>query len=305
MGKKTNIEFVQEIHSLVGEEYTFLDEYINSLTKLQVRHNTCGNVYYKEPKSFLKGNRCRKCAHKLKSMKQTKTQEEFENEVKNLTEGNYTVEGAYVNSATKVKVKHHICGRESEVRPDSFIGGSRCISCAHESYSELYTKTTAKYNQEVKEITRNTYEVVGEYTGVNKKVNIQHLTCGTTYRVTPHQFNRGRRCPQCNLSKGEQIVGDVLTDLGVEYEQQKTFEDLGRLSYDFYIPNKRTLVEYQGVQHYEPVELFGGEEQLVVQKCNDKKKREYAHRGSYNLIEIPYVAITYEEIEKYLKVCVN
>ena len=38
---------------------------------------------------------------------------------------------------------------------------------------------------------------------------------------------------------------------------------LGRQSLDLYVPSLRTAIEYQGVQHYIPVEFFGGEEALA------------------------------------------
>ena len=32
------------------------------------------------------------------------------------------------------------------------------------------------------------------------------------------------------------------------------------LSYDFYIPNNNVVIEFQGKQHFEPIEYFGGKE---------------------------------------------
>ena len=42
--KKTDAEFRKEVYDLVGNEYTFLDDYQGSLTKTKVKHNTCGNI---------------------------------------------------------------------------------------------------------------------------------------------------------------------------------------------------------------------------------------------------------------------
>ena len=39
----------------------------------------------------------------------------------------------------------------------------------------------------------------------------------------------------------------------------------------FYLPSFNLLIEYNGIQHYEPVDFFGGEEQLIKQKEIDKK----------------------------------
>lgn len=59
--KRTHEEFVNELYSLVGNEYTILNKYINSKTKVLLRHEKCGNEYLVTPPSFLSGNRCPYC----------------------------------------------------------------------------------------------------------------------------------------------------------------------------------------------------------------------------------------------------
>ena len=49
---------------------------------------------------------------------------------------------------------------------------------------------------------------------------------------------------------------------------------LGRQSLDLYIPSLRTAIEYQGIQHYLPVEFFGGEEALTQRRDLDRVKKE-------------------------------
>ena len=60
------------------------------------------------------------------------------------------------------------------------------------------------------------------------------------------------------------------------------------LSYDFYLPDYNMLVECQGIQHEQPVNFFGGEEQFKVQQEHDRRKRQYAKDHSINLLEIAY-----------------
>lgn len=72
----------------------------------------------------------------------------------------------------------------------------------------------------------------------------------------------------------------------------------GKLSYDFYLPQYNVLVECQGIQHYEPIEYFGGEEQFKIQQEHDRRKREYAEKNGYKLLEIWYY--DYDKIEEIL-----
>ena len=63
---------------------------------------------------------------------------------------------------------------------------------------------------------------------------------------------------------------------------------LGRQSLDLYIPSLRTAVEYQGIQHYRPVEFFGGEEALLLRQELDRQKRKLCEENHVRLIEWLY-----------------
>lgn len=61
MRRKTDTQFKQEVFDLVGDEYTFLEPYVNKRTKIRVKHNKCGSIYKIAPGSFLMGKRCSHC----------------------------------------------------------------------------------------------------------------------------------------------------------------------------------------------------------------------------------------------------
>lgn len=63
---------------------------------------------------------------------------------------------------------------------------------------------------------------------------------------------------------------------------------LGRQSLDLYIPSLRTAIEYQGIQHFHPVEFFGGEEALLARQELDQQKRRLCGENKVRLIEWPY-----------------
>ena len=63
---------------------------------------------------------------------------------------------------------------------------------------------------------------------------------------------------------------------------------LGRQSLDLYIPSLKTAIEYQGIQHYHPVEFFGGEDALAQRKELDLLKKQLCDENDVRLIEWPY-----------------
>ena len=57
---------------------------------------------------------------------------------------------------------------------------------------------------------------------------------------------------------------------------------------DVYFPEQRVGVEFQGQQHFAPVELFGGEEAFAAQQERDKRKREACARNDCALLEVAH-----------------
>lgn len=108
----------------------------------------------------------------------------------------------------------------------------------------------------------------------------------------------------CGGSMGERAIETYLEANHLSYEREATFDDLrgqgSNLRFDFktHWMNKTVLIEFQGRQHYEPIEFFGGQPRFELQQKYDDLKRNYCKRNNYILIEIPYTDI--DNISRYL-----
>ena len=98
-------------------------------------------------------------------------------------------------------------------------------------------------------------------------------------------------------SRGEIKIEEILRDSGLVFEEEYSFPDLvsssGRpLRFDFAVfdddNNLMFLIEYQGIQHYQPKSKFGGYTGLRKQQFNDLQKKEYCKKHNIILLEIPY-----------------
>lgn len=73
---------------------------------------------------------------------------------------------------------------------------------------------------------------------------------------------------------------------------------LGHMSYDVFIVSKNTAIEYQGKQHFVPVEFFGGEEHYRKQIERDNRKMRLSKENGIKLIYINYNEVISENLIK-------
>lgn len=91
------------------------------------------------------------------------------------------------------------------------------------------------------------------------------------------------------MSKGEVKVAEWLDAHGIKYDVHKSFSDCistkgYRLNFDFYLSEFNVLIECNGIQHYQSIDFFGGEERLKTQQENDTLKRKYAHEHGFRYL---------------------
>lgn len=86
----------------------------------------------------------------------------------------------------------------------------------------------------------------------------------------------------------EQKLYAIVKDLYKDAIYQYNADWLGLQSIDIFIPSKRIAIEYQGVQHYEPITIFGGEQGLSDTRKRDESKRKKCAANNICLLEWKY-----------------
>lgn len=98
-------------------------------------------------------------------------------------------------------------------------------------------------------------------------------------------------------SRGEIKIHEILEEAEVNFVEEYSFPDLlgntnAPLRFDFAVFDDAGrldfLIEYQGIQHYEPKSKFGGLSGLRKQQLYDMRKREYCKEHNITLVCIPY-----------------
>lgn len=292
----TNEEFKDKIKNLTNNEFEVLGEYINSETKIKIKHNTCNKEFMVTPSNFIKKkNKCPYCNKNNK-----KNTDIFKFEVEKMYGDEYTVIGEYINNYTKIKMRHNICGNEYLVNPSNFSLGDKCPIC-NRNKQKL---TTDEFKKRVFKLVKKEYTVLGEYVNYNTKIKMRHNICGNEFEMSPSHFLNGERCTKCRTYKGEEKIRRFLEKNNLDFKEQFSFKDLyyksknHPLKFDFkleYEDGNLLLIEFDGRQHFEEWYYEGLSD---IQK-RDKLKNEYCKKHNYELLRISYK--DFNNIEKILE----
>ena len=89
------------------------------------------------------------------------------------------------------------------------------------------------------------------------------------------------------MSSYEDRVVHILRANKVKFEREKSFMDLkkGRYRFDFYLIEKKILIEVDGQYHWKPIR---GRKVLLKQQEHDRQKNSYCLAKKIPLYRIPY-----------------
>lgn len=130
-------------------------------------------------------------------------------------------------------------------------------------------------------------------------------SCGNYTYVPISTLKRGHTtsCGCKKRSKMEQQIVDWLNEMHANYVTEKSFPDCfnddnsQHLYFDFYFPEQNTVIEYDSIIHYEPIEFIGGIKRLEHIQLLDRLKDEYCKNKGIRMIRIPYFVSNEEIIE--------
>lgn len=280
--------FLLRIEDTFPNEYTVLGKFKNVGTKVLIQHKFCDYKWEVYPSNLFSGkSKCPNCSGKIHL-----TTEQFKKKV-SLIDETFEVIGEYINASTKVRIKHTICNYEWDIRPHHLT--STKVKCPRCQNRERYT--TEDFKTLLEKTTDREYTTTDKYINNRTLMNFQHVLCGKIFEESPINILYSyASCPECkdSLSRGERKIHDYLSDMKILFRQQQTLPDcvdVHALRFDFSIvdnDNIVALIEFDGGQHFEPIEWFGGDESFRKQQRRDNIKNIYCKENSIPLLRIPY-----------------
>ncbi len=183
----------------------------------------------------------------------------------------------YINNHTKMEWKCGV-GHKWKSCFKHIRNGSWCPICViDESKNTMQdiSKLAKKYNGKC---------LSDKYTNSYTKMKWR-CKKGHQWNTTYGNVLKGRWCPKCNISKSQEKLSNILEEfigeksITVRPKWLKNPETDYPLEIDIYFPKHKIAVEYNGKQHYQPVDFAGkgkewADEQLKQIKSRDKLKQK-------------------------------
>lgn len=203
----------------------------------------------------------------------------------------------YINVTSNLKLICK-CGKEFKATFTKFSSRNRrqCRSCGINIGASARTKTHEQFAEEVFKLVGDEYTVLGVYSSDSAKILMRHNACEYEYEATPSNILKDRRCPFCKSSKGEIKIAQWLKENNLNYKSEYSFSNLmsdfkNPLRFDFAVfddcKNIKTLIEYDGGQHFHWVKGWQLERDFIKAQYHDELKNNYCKNHNIKLLRIP------------------
>lgn len=299
-GNRTRLNtkgFIKKAKDVHGDKYDYSKvSYKDMNTKVCIICPIHGE-FWQTPDTHLRGSGCMDCGYDKLRISNAMNLKEFIAKATTLHQGIYDYSKVkYKNCMSSVCI---ICAKHGEFyqRPDVHLKGCGCPKCRSERLSIEKSYTLKNFIDKAKAIHGNKYgyEQV-DYKGCGTPVKIWCDKHGFFWQK-PRDHLQGCGCPHCAKSVGEDAISEWLEYNKIEYKSQHWIEPnqvlfgARRLRVDFYLPSIKTIIEFNGRQHYERVAAWQTEEEFQEQKDRDRRLREFCKQKGIMLTEIPYTEI--------------
>lgn len=310
--RKTVKEVVSDFQSVHGfvYDYSLIKDYKSNKEPLPILCKKHG-VFMQSANSHLRGCGCPKCADERTGERCRMTLQLFLEKANSVHNKKYGYEliddNTYKGYKYKVPITCPIHGTFYQT-PKEHVKGKGCPKCGKESMARKQrfdrNELVELFNKQFGGIYDYSLFKKEDYKHRNDKIKVICKKHGVFEVSVSNHLYRHSGCPRCKRSFGEEKISRYLTENHIEFVEQYRIgnEDLfcknSILIVDFYLPKHNTIIEFNGIQHYEENPFFNTRN-LSEQKERDDAVRIYCKNHGIKLIVIPYTDIN--KIDKILK----
>lgn len=278
----TQDEVIRRFHKVHDDKYDYsLVEYVNYDTKVKIICPIHG-IFEMTPSNHIRGQGCPKCKGIHLTTKEII--DEFHKIHRDKYDYSKTVYNKMHEKITVICPEHG----EFQITPSKHRIGQGCPKCGILKRAKNQSYDNESFIKLLQRVHNGKY--IYTKTALNGNLhNRITITCpihGDFEQIAQSHLN-GHGCQKCQTSHLEEEIKSFLNDNKIEFEQQKTFEWLkykNHLYLDFYLPKYNIAIECQGIQHFKPVDFFGGEECFIKTIERDDIKQRLCENNGIKII---------------------
>ena len=291
--RKTTEQFIAEAKLVHGDKYDYSNvSYINNSTPVKIYCLKHQYEFSQIPSDHLSGKGCPKCGNERIAESRRSNTAEFIEKAKKIHNNTYDYSKVDYHSDCEPVII--ICKKHGEFyqTPNNHLNGKGCKQCAIEYTKNIQTKTTEQFITEAKLIHGNYYDYSKtKYINANEKVEIICPKHGEFWQKANSHL-QGCGCPKCILKSQYKLYNKLVKSFpNIEIIFETTpysISWLDKQRFDIYFPKYNIAVEYNGIQHYIPVEHFGGILGFNETQKRNELKRKKCTENKCALFEVPY-----------------
>lgn len=296
--RKNNLDLViDRFIKKHGDKYDYSSVIYNKMIdKVKIKCRLHDTYFLQSPEKHLtsKNGGCPKCVSIGKGIM---SNDIFIEKSKNIHGDKYDYSKVnYIRSNKNITLVCKIHG-DFELTPNSNLRGVGCQKCSG-NYRYKIDELLEIYNGKYKDYVYD----FSNYVNIKSKILVR-CPIHSYFETSAELLLKGYGCSACGKkSIGEDFISKYLNNNGIEYLKQKSFDGCvykNKMQFDFYLPEFKTCIEYDGKQHFEPVEYFGGLDAFNKQIIKDSIKSQFCFNNNIKLIRIPYYH--FDIIEKILE----
>lgn len=189
--KMTHEEFLSKLPPKTIECTKILGRYQTHNTKILCECNMCGYEWEASPTVLLRGSGCIKCGHISTANAQTKTHQQFVEEL-SLINPDIEILESYTKGSNKIKCKCLICNNIWEPCASSLLAGKSCPYC----YGN-HKLTHEEFLDKLPDKTKQNIEFLTKYVSAKIPIKCRCKICSHVWDTTSTNLYQGSGCKKC------------------------------------------------------------------------------------------------------------
>lgn len=292
-------EYIDNFLLQYNKQIQRIDNCVTSNVKIKWKCliDTCCYEWQTTPAKIIhRGDSCPQCSHRLPLSNQVIDNRLKDKLIKRL--------GDFINVTTPTLFRCLNCQNEWEAEPRRIIHQN----CGCPECSTLKPWTNNEFDDLL--IDRN-IKRLGSYVNSKKPIEFecQIQGCAHKWFACPSSILSGSGCPKCNRpGQNEKTVLKFLEESGMPFQWQVKItnfdpKETHRYKVDFYLTALNLIIEYNGIQHYQPTGFssnIDAAKAFKSQQVRDNYVRCFCKYNNINLLEIDGRKYKGKKLEKFL-----